>query len=247
MKRPSRSAPAKVPSSAGSWEAAPENSGEPANPLARLTTAQAMVVAVVVLAAMMGLSYVMFKPHFDNPQITLVEKPLAKNTEFQLNPGEEYVYGYIMNGTEANVTYEILDGNNCTIIALMDTNPPATSCVDRWGMDTRGYNSQLENSQVILFQPWMLALSEGWKWNTSMYMGFENETHYMAGMDYRVMRTDTWHGRAAFVVAEATEGSEPQYEWVDAEKRILLRMQGDGYEVDLLQGLPFDDTNGTSN
>ncbi len=210
--------------------------------LAGLTPTEVVVAAVVILAASLAFSFIMFKPHFDNPKITIVEEPLVKNVEFQLKPGEQYVYGYLLNGSQVNVTYYILNGNNCTIIALMDASPPSTSCVDRWGMDKRGYNSMLENAQMMPFKPWMLALSEGWKWNTSMYMGFENESHYLAGMDYRVMRTDTWRGRKAFVVVESVSGSEQQYEWVDAEKRILLMVQGNGYEVDLVEGLPFNES-----
>jgi len=214
--------------------------------LSGLTPAKAMVVAVVVLAALMALSYVAFKPHFDNPNVTLAEGPLHKNTEFQLRPGEQYVYGYLMNDTSVNVTYEILDGNGCVVIALMDADPPSTSCVDEWGMDARGYNSMLENPQMLPFRPWMLALQEGWKWNTSMYMGFGNDSQFVSAMDYRVLRTDTWHGRKAFVVMENMTGSAPQYEWVDAEKRVLLSLQGDGYEVNLLEGLPFGDTAGNA-
>jgi hypothetical protein len=112
-------------------------------------------------------------------------------------------------------------------------------------MDERGYNSLLENPQMILFKPWMLALREGWRWNTSMYMAFENEPHYVAAMDYRVMRADTWRGRKAFVVMENISGSAPQYEWVDAEKRILLRLQGEGYEAVLVEGLPLSSDNNT--
>lgn len=209
-----------------------------AQPVAAKPAPTSVVVAsVVVLAIIMALSAVMFKPHFDNPNITLAEAPLTKNTEFQLMPGEQYTYAYLVNGTEVNATYEIFNGDNCTIIALMETTPPSASCVDRWGMDERGYNSLLNNSQMMLFKPWMLALREGWTWNTTMYMGFENESQYVASMDYRVMRTDTWHGRKAFVVMENVSGSEPEYEWVDAEKRILLTLQGNGYEIDLVGGL----------
>jgi hypothetical protein len=245
MNPPSRKSPHKSSSPAGATtglkEAAPKKSVETqAELFVKLTTVNAVVAAVVVLVAIVAFSSVMFKSHFDNPNITLVEEPLAKNAEFQLKPGEQYVYGYLFNDTQLNATYQILNGNNCTIIALMDADPPATSCVDRWGMDSRGYNSLLENAQMMPFKPWMLALHEGWKWNTSMYMNFENELHYVSSMDYRVMRTDTWHGRKAFVVMENLSDSGPQYEWVDSEKRILLMVQGDGYEVDLLEGLPMD-------
>ncbi len=218
----------------------------PAGPLAKLSSLNAMAAAVVVLLAVIAFSAIMFKPHFENPKVTLAEEPLAKNAEFQLRPGEHYIYAYLINGSQLNTTYQILNGNNCTIIALMEAQPPSTSCVDRWGMDKRGYNSLLENPQMMLFKPWMLALREGWIWNTSMYMAFENESQYVAGMDYRVMRTDTWRGRKAFVVVENISGSAPQYEWVDAEKRILLRVQGEGYEAVLVEGLPFSEGSGNN-
>jgi hypothetical protein len=205
----------------------------------KMSSMNVAVATVAVLLAMMAGSALLFKPHFDDSQVKLVEEPLAKNSEFQLMPGEQYVYAYLMNDSQVNVTYRVMNGNNCTILALMDAMPLATSCVDRWGMDSRGYNSLLENEQVVLFKPWMLALREGWKWNTSMYMAFEGEPHYMAGMEYRVLRTDTWRGRKAFVVMETVTGGAPQYEWVDAEKRVLLRVQGNGYEIVLASGLPL--------
>jgi hypothetical protein len=211
--------------------------------LERLTPINMLVAAAVILLALIIFSAVLFKPHFENPEITLAEAPLAKNAEFQLRPGEHYTYAYITNGSQANMTYQILSGGSCTVIALMDFEPPSTSCVDRWGMDTRGYNSLLENPQMLMFNPWMLALHDGWKWNTTMYMSFENESRYVAAMGYRAMRTDTWRGRKAFVVMENISGSPPQYLWVDAEKRILLRLQGEGYEAMLVEGLPFSDGN----
>ena len=210
----------------------------------RLVSANITVAATVVLIAIIVASAFLFKPHFDNPVITMKEAPLLKNTQFQLMSGEQYTYAYLVNGTVVNATYEILGGGNCTIIAFMGSDPPSTSCVDRWGMDTRGYNSLLENPQMVLFDPWMLALSPDWAWNTTMYIGFENDSQPVASMDYRVIRTDIWHGREAFVVMENVSGGEPQYEWVDTQKRILLSSSGNGYEVDLVSGLPLDD-NGT--
>jgi hypothetical protein len=212
--------------------------------LAKLTSANVTVASVIVFVAIMAVSAVLLKPHFDNPTITLTEAPLAKNTEFQLQPGEEYTYAYLVNGTEVNATYEILSGSNCTIIAFMETDPPSTSCVDRWGMDARGYNSMLENPDMMLFDPWMLALTPDWSWNTTMYMDFVNDSQYVASMDYQVIRMDTWHGREAFVVMENVSGGEPQYEWVDAQERIMLMTSGDGYEIDLVSGLPLDNESG---
>jgi hypothetical protein len=63
-------------------------------------------------------------------------------------------------------------------------------------------------------------------------------------MDYQVIRMDRWGGREAFVVMENVSDGEPQYEWIDVQKRILLSSVGNGYEIDLVSGLPLDE-NGT--
>ncbi len=207
----------------------------------RLSSLNVAAATVAVLLAFMALAVVQdqVNPQFRNPNATLVEAPLAKNAQFQLVPGERYVYGTVSDETPINVTYAILSGRNCTIIAFMNTVPASSTCVGTDGRDSGGHDSQLDSPNVFMFAPWMLALQEGWHWNVSMYMSFGNSSRYIATKDYRVMRTDRWRGRKVFVVMENISGSPPQYEWVDAEKRVLLRLQGEGYAIELVEGLPL--------
>jgi hypothetical protein len=211
-------------------------------PVAGLSSTRVAIATVAILIVIMALSAVMFKPRFENPEVLLVEEPLAKNAAFQLKPGESYVYGTAGNGTPVAVSYEILAGRNCTTIAFMNSKPPSTSCIRADGTDARGYNSQLENADVFMYAPWMLALREGWRWNVSMYISYNGSASYVASKDYRVLRAENYRGRMAFVVMENITGSPPQYEWVDAEKRILLRLQGEGYAIELVEGLPLNGT-----
>lgn len=200
-------------------------------PLAHLSSTQVAIATIAVLIVIMAASALLFKPRFENPQAVLVEEPLAKDAAFQLKPGEHYTYGMAGNGTPVAVSYQVLAGRNCTMIAFMNAHPPSTACVRADGTDARGYNSQLENADIFMYAPWMLALREGWRWNVSMYLSYNGTLAYVASKDYRVVRVEDYRGRRAFVVAENITGSQPQYEWIDAEKRVLLRLQCEGYAI----------------
>lgn len=208
-----------------------------AGPLAHLSSTQVAIATLAVLVVIMVLSALFFRPLFENPEMVLVEEPLAKDAAFQLKPGERYTYGMGGNGTRVAVGFQVLAGRNCTVIAFMNSQPPSTSCVRADGMDAGGYNSQLGNQDIFMYAPWMLSLREGWRWNVSMYLSYNGTLAYIASKDYRVVRVEDYRGRRAFVVAENITGSAPQYDWVDAEKRILLRLQGEGYAIELVEGL----------
>jgi len=190
-----------------------------------------VLAAALVLIAMLVISWLIIRPQLENPIVTFREPPLEKNTEFQLKPGEEYVYAYDMNGTQINITYLVLPGPNCTRIRLMESVNISETCLDRWGMDSRGYNSAFENPTILLFRPWMLALREGWSWNSSMYMEYGGMEQHISDSHYRVVRKDQLDGRPVFIVEIQVDDGPLEYQWIDAEKRVALRIEGEGYEI----------------
>lgn len=197
------------------------------------------LATLIVLIAIMAFSALTVKPQFESPSLVFKEEPIEKNTEFQLQPGEQYVYSYVFNNTPINITYQVLGGAGCTAIRVAESVNSSETCVDKWGNDRGGYNSTLGNPQILLFKPWMLALNQGWHWNSSLYMSFNGSLQYMAGIEYRVLRIENYLGRPAFVVRENASNGLPQYEWIDVEKRVLLKLKGENYEITLTDGLPI--------
>ena len=199
------------------------------------------ILAIVILVGLMIYSGFMYMPQFENPNVTIKEAPLTKNKEFQLKSGEEYKYSYLLNDTElVNITYAVANGNNCTIIYFVEREGPPDVCVDEWGVDESGSNSTFLNPTVLLFKPWMLAVDGAWRWNTSMYMLFDDTEQHIFDTDYRVMRTENYRGRMSYVVRINSSDSPPEYQWIDMEKRVALRIMGDEYEVVLVEGIPLN-------
>lgn len=190
--------------------------------------------AALIALALIGAS--MFKSMFENPKIVYVEAPLQKNTEFQLRPGEVYQYAYLMKNSSANMTFYVLEGEGCTRIRVMEARNDSGVCLDKWGNDAGGSNVTLDNQYMLLFRPWMLALKEGWTWNNSMYLSYGGAGEHITDSYYRIVRMENYSGRECYVVEIKSESGVSEYEWIDAERRVLLRVIGEGYEVVLRTG-----------
>lgn len=189
--------------------------------------------AIAIFAAMIALSIIIYQPSLQNPEIVFKEEPLQKNTLLQLSPGETYKYSYVFNNTSIGITYAILEGPGCTRIKFLERMNDSEVCIDRNGNDQDGFNSTFRNPSFLLFKPWMLALREGWSWNSSMYISFDGSLRYISGTSYRVIRMDEFGNRTAFLVEVKSDEGPLEYEWVDAEKRVLLKSMGEGYEVSI--------------
>ena len=191
------------------------------------------VATAALLLALVVLGAAMFGSLFENPRVLVKEAPLSKNSEFRLLPGESYHYIYTANGTEANMTFAVLEGHGCTRILVVESRGEAETCLDAGGNDWTGSNATFSEPGMLLFKPWMLALHDGWRWNTTMYLDIGGTQEHIANVSYRVVRMEELRGREAYIVEVMTEGTEPEYDWVDAEKRVLLKVMGEGYEVSL--------------
>jgi hypothetical protein len=189
------------------------------------------VATVVVFLLMVAIAAFLFRPHFENPKVIFREAPIDKNAEFQLRPGETYRYVYMLNDTPINMTYSVLAGRNCTRIRFMESRNISESCINKQGMDEMGYNSTLTNPTMILFKPWMLALEEGWRWNSSMYVFYDGAEQHISDTSYRVVRKDELNGTGVFIVEIIMDDNPPEYQWIDAEKRVLLRIESNSYEI----------------
>lgn len=197
------------------------------------------IATVAVLLAFLLFSGFIYQPQFENPEVVFKEAPLTKNKELQLLDGEEYRYAYLLNESEVNITYIVMEEEDCTAIYLLESREDPGTCINRWGVDQSGSNSTFLNPTILLFKPWMLALHESWHWNNSMYLSFDGSAQHILDNDYRVIRTENYRGRMSYVVKISSSGTAPEYQWIDMEKRVLLRIVGEGYEVVLVEGLPL--------
>jgi hypothetical protein len=183
---------------------------------------------------MVILASAIFKTMFENPKLVFKEEPLYKNKEFQLRPGEQYKYSYVVNSTEVNFTYAILGGGNCIGIRVIEEVNNTPTCVDKWGVGRTGSNVTFENPSIIFFKPWMLALNDTWKWNNSMCLSLDGNEKYISTTYYRVIRRENYSNRETYVVEVMSASGPAEYDWIDVEKRIALKIVGDGYEIRLI-------------
>lgn len=212
-----------------------ENSDEMAY---ELTTKNIWIISAVALFALFFVGGFVLKSDFSNPKIFINETPIYKNSQFQLKSGDTYDYSYVINGTKTNITYEIVDDNGCTQIRITNGMRRSSICVDKDGLDTKlKSNATLSDPSFLLFKPWMLALDSNWNWNNTLYLNFNNKLSRMTTNTYHVMRIENYNGRRTFVVSESDDQGINQYDWVDYQKRILVKASGSGYEITLLNQL----------
>jgi hypothetical protein len=210
--------------------------------VAEISSGTVAIATMVVLLALMFVSGLMFKNQFESPRVTFTEAELSKNKELQLSSGEDYMYmyGYLLNNTTVNITYSVMKGNGCTVIRLMDSVNKSEICVYKGGSDKSGSNATYANPAILMFKPWMLAVNESWHWNNTMYMIYDDSKYHIADTEYRVIRTEYYRGRMSHVVMINSTVASPEYQWIDEEKRVMLRTIGDTYEIVLMKGLPLE-------
>jgi len=184
-------------------------------------------VLIVILASLW------VKPIFENPRIVALEAPLYKNTGLQLKDGENYTYSYTTRASSLDITYVVHEIPGCTMITIVEANDTPAVCLDGTGVGRSGSNTSFIEPAILLFKPWMLALNDTWRWNGTVYLAFDGASEHVSDVGYRVVRREVFNGRDAFVVEIKTIGGEKEYDWVDADKRILLKALGPGYEVKL--------------
>ena len=200
-------------------------------------TMRYFLISLGVFLAILIFGSMFFQPSFSK-KIEIWEGPLIKNSELMLVPGEVYVYTYSANNTKNNLTFIIRNGNGCTFIQVKESVNATGSCINKYGNDRSGNNVSLDPPYIIIFKPWMLAVSSDWQWNAKMLVNVGdnelilNNASFSANGDYPVF------GRQSYAVQILTN-SEKVTVWVDKEKRVLLREKGGDYEIDLVSA-PFE-------
>jgi len=192
--------------------------------------------AILLLFIIMG--YFLIPPNVyetQMPEFENVEAPLVKNKNLTLQDGEVYRYMYTTENQSGNVTFTVQKLKKCTYISTTDISGLG-ACLDNEGNDYSGSNVSLVDGNIFMFKPWMLALDDGWEWNASVYAVTNSTKNYVFDITYKVIRTDHINGRPAYFV-EISMGGITFYEWVDKEKRIVVRETGYGATIELIEGL----------
>ncbi len=190
------------------------------------------MAVMVFLVALFSSSW-FIAPKIQNSTLIIVEGPLQKNSQLHFQNGDIYEYVYKSGNSSANVTFLVTDHYSCMMLNSIDDASGPGSCIDRTlGTDRAMQNSSLEDATLLIYRPWMLALRDGWTWNVSVYMTMDGYPTKVSEIDYRVMRRDVYQGRPIFVVQMVGDGLH-QITYVDEERRVLVYMEGDGFEISL--------------
>lgn len=193
-------------------------------------------LTLLLFIAIMAVSSFTLKPQLENPEFVTLEGKLVKNAQLGVASGETYVYVYSVGNDSANLTYQVSDGYGCTLITLVEGH--TSVCLDSAGNDAAGQNASYAVQGMLLTRPWMLAIGDGWSWNVSAYIVYQGLIKYVGETDYAEVRKEFYKGRESYVVRIDSSENTTAWDWVDSEKRILLREIGPGYETELVSGLP---------
>lgn len=171
-------------------------------------------------------------PVFEN-----VEEPLVKTSNLTLKPGEEYIYSYYTTEEDkANMTFFIKERKGChAYVYTSDAEISVGVCLDRYGNDKTGSNVSYSDPYIYMFRPWMLAVHENWEWDVHVY-GVKNESRtHLFDITYRTLRIDNINGRPAYVVEINTGEGLQTLDWIDVEKRIMVREEALGTTIELVE------------
>ena len=206
------------------------------------TTTKYFLASLGIFLVILIFAGVFFKP--DLPKgIKIKEAPITKNEELAIKPGETYTYVYRMNNTDNLLTFDIKNNVDCTFIQIRESVNVTGACVNRQGNDKAGSNVSLEVTYIAMFKPWMLAVNSKWKWNVRTVVDvFGTDTDIM-NTSFETVNEEMVFGRESYVVQISSENAKI-IDWVDKEKRILLKEQGANYEIELISApFPLNKTN----
>lgn len=199
-----------------------------------------LALAAFILVIMMAYMAFPINPPVENeelPEFINYEEPIEKNANLTLEAGDVYIYQYYGENKTDNISFVVQSGSGCKRVHTPDLERSLGTCIYRDGTDYTGSNVTLADPYVFMFKPWMLAVHENWEWNVSVYAVMRNSSRYVFDIGYRTIRTDIIDGRRAYVVEIDTGGGLTIYDWIDKEKRILLKEESIGTEIVLVKGI----------
>lgn len=178
------------------------------------------------------------------------EQPLQKNSALQLLSGETYAYQISSPDGRQTVAYSTSRASSCAGLLVSEEASGASLCLSQSGNlaqeGTEAFNSSFGNQSILLFAPWMLAVSDDFKW------GFESRiTAGSTAISFPVSLFSkgkkTVAGREAYEISVGSSGSPPSLFYIDAQKRVLLSAESANVSVKLISApFPLEWGNSTS-
>ena len=172
------------------------------------------------------------------------EAPLLKNAALSLAVGEQYAYEMSLDGTKQTVYYSVKKTSSClgTFILENDLDQTQALCLSATGNpigDETQSNSTLGNSSMLLFSPWMLAVSDNFNWKVEQIFSagtaeFSIPTYFSSLGRKKIAGRDAYKIEIQSDVA--APGSNIMY--IDSQKRILLSANIQNITVKLVRA-PF--------
>ncbi len=158
---------------------------------------------------------------------SISESPIQKNARLGISPGESYVYALRNDGQVQRLQYDAQSSLGCRGVLLQGSDGAAPCILDSGNLasDTQQYNSSFDNESVILFLPWMLAVSGDFSWNVvgdyrSGYFAVRTTTNYTS------LGKTSALGREAYRIRIVSDlYPEPAYYYIDSQKRVLLYLK----------------------
>lgn len=169
------------------------------------------------------------------------EQPLEKNSALQLVAEETYRYEISSPDGGETVTYSTSRSSSCTGLLVSEEPYGNSVCLTQSGnlaqAGAEAFNSSYGNQSILLFAPWMLAVSDGFKW------GFESRiTAGSTAISFPVALASkgrkTIAGREAYEISVSSSGSLPSLFYIDAQKRVLISADSENVTVRLVSA-PF--------
>ena len=197
------------------------------------------LIIFIVLILMGAMMFPIIPPTTveDLPVFVNVEEPLVKNTNLTVKPGERYTYNYYTTDEDLeNMSFIVKEKKGCAAyIYTTDVEISVGVCLNRYGNDRTGSNISYSDPYIYMFKPWMLAVEENWEWTVPVYAVKNDSKVHVFDITYRTLRIDNINGRPAYLVEINTGEGLQTLDWIDVEKRILLREEALGTTIELVE------------
>lgn len=161
------------------------------------------------------------------PSFLISESPMKKNAGLGLVNGESYVYALENSGQFQLVQYDVQKALYCEGVVLRESQDVAPCVLGNGNLasDAAQYNSSFGNESVLVFLPWMLAVSDDFKWQV---LGDYRNSYFTmrVATNYSSLGKSSALGRDAYKIRVASDlYAEPAVYYIDSQKRVLLYLK----------------------
>ena len=208
-----------------------------------LDRATTLILIICVLGYLGFTAYIFFSTPPVEIETKILEGNLTKNAVLGLSPGEKYLYNVESPDGVQLVAYAIGTSPTCAGVVISEAvgQESQTICILKNGMLSSAdgvANANFGNQSILLFSPWMLAVTDDFSWNVdNVYSAHGVEmiiTTHFASKGKQAMA-----GREAYDIEIGdSSGAPPARFFIDSEKRVLLFADLGNVTVKLA-GAPF--------